>query len=126
MRLALVFCCALLIGNAALAQEHGRLAVTVTTRSDSAATAGRAVGAKVIVVHWTHSQLHPQMVQDQAATTDEKGTCTVDLPPGTYDIFITASGLNPTAVKRDVQAGETTPLVVSLKAATQHLQPVLQ
>ncbi len=124
MRSVLALCCALFITTTAIAQEHGRLAVTVTTRSDSSAPAGRAIGAKVIVVHWTHSQLHAQMVQDEAATTDQKGMCTIDLPPGTYDIFVTASGLNPVAVKRAVQAGETTSLVVSLKAAAQQLQPV--
>jgi hypothetical protein len=82
------------------------------------------MGAKVIVVHWTHSQLHPQMVQDQVATTDQNGACTVDLPAGTYDVFISASGLTPVAVKRDIEAGENTPLIVSLKAAETHLRPV--
>lgn len=82
------------------------------------------MGAKVIVVHWTHSQLHPQLVQDEVATTDQNGTCTIDLPAGTYDVFISARGLTPVAVKSDVEAGENTPLVVSLKAAETHLRPV--
>lgn len=112
----------------AVAQDRGHLAVTVQSRPDtsSPAPAGRTAGAKVIVVHWTHSQLHPQMVQDQVATTDANGTCSIDLPPGTYDVFITATGLSPQAVKRDIVAGETTPLVVVLKSAPTHLRPVGQ
>lgn len=116
----------LLLAVAVSAQDHGQLAVTVQTQPDPPSPAGRAVGAKVIVVHWTHSQLHPQMVQDQVATTDANGTCNIDLPMGTYDVFITATGLTPQAVKRDVLPGESTPLVVVLKTAPTHLRPVRQ
>lgn len=124
--LPLYFIFFLLIASTAFAQDHGRLAVTVQTQPDPPSPAGRAVGAKVIVVHWTHSQLHPQMVQDQVATTDTNGTCTIDLPAGSYDLFITATGLTPQAVKSDVLASETAPLVVVLKAAPTHLRPVGQ
>jgi hypothetical protein len=98
--------------------------VTVQTRPEAPAPAGKAIGAKIIVVHWTHSQLHSQMVQDQVATTDQNGTCTLELPAGTYDVFISASGLTPVAVKRDVEAGENTTLIVTLKPAETHLRPV--
>jgi hypothetical protein len=126
MKSWLTICCALLLllSVAAFAQERGRLVVTVQTRPDAPAPAGKAVGAKVIVVHWTHSQLHPQMVQDQVATTDQNGTCMVDLPVGSYDIFVSASGWTPVAVKRDVEPGENAPLIVSLKPAETHLRPV--
>lgn len=124
--LPLYFAFLMLLATTAFAQDHGRLAVTVQTQPDPPSPAGRAVGANVIVVHWTHSQLHPQMVQDQVATADANGACTIDLPVGTYDVFVTASGLAPQAVKRDVLAGETTPLVVVLKAAPTHLRPVGQ
>ena len=66
------------------------------------------------------------MVQDQVATTDANGTCTVDLPVGIYDVLITAPGFTPQAVKGEVLAGETTQLVVVLKAAPTHLRPVEQ
>jgi hypothetical protein len=124
--LPLYFAFFLLIGTTAFTQDHGHLTVTVQTQPEPPSPAGRAVGAKVIVVHWTHSQLHPQMVQDQVATTDANGTCTIDLPAGTYDVFVTAAGLAPQALKRDVLAGESTPLVVVLKAAPTHLRPVGQ
>lgn len=124
--LPLYFAFFLLAGTAALAQDHGRLAFTVQTQPDPPSPAGRAVGARIIVVHWTHSQLHPQMVQDQVATTDANGTCSIDLPVGTYDVFVTATGLAPQALKRDVSAGETTAIVVVLKAAATHLRPVGQ
>jgi hypothetical protein len=126
MKIFLSLCCALLllVSVAAFAQEHGRLVVTVQTRPEAPAPAGKAIGAKIIVVHWTHSQLHSQMVQDQVATTDQNGTCTLELPAGTYDVFISASGLTPVAVKRDVEAGENTTLIVTLKPAETHLRPV--
>jgi hypothetical protein len=119
-----LFFLVILLTTIAFAQDHGRLAVTVQTQAEPPSPAARAVGAKVVVVHWTHSQLHPQMIQDQVATTGTDGTCTVDLPVGTYDVFITAPGLTPQAVKRDVLPGETTPLVVVLKTAPTHLRPV--
>jgi hypothetical protein len=122
--LPLYFSFLLLLAITAFGQDHGRLVVTVQTRPDAPAPAGKAVGAKVIIVHWTHSQLHPQMLQDQVATTDQSGTCTIDLPAGTYDVFISASGLTPVAVKSDVEAGENTPLIVSLKPSETHLRPV--
>ncbi len=124
--LPLYFAFFLLLATTAFAQDHGRLAVTVQTQPDPPSPAGRAVGAKVIVVHWTHSQLHPQMVQDQVATADANGMCTIELPAGIYDVFVTATGLAPQAVKRDVSAGETTQLTVVLKAAPTHLRPVGQ
>jgi hypothetical protein len=125
MRRCLPLCIAflLLLATATFAQDHGRLAVTVQTQPEPPSPAGRAGGAKVVVVHWTHSQLHPQMMQDQVATADGNGTCTIDLPPGSYDLLITATGLMPQAVKTDVLPGETTPLVVVLKAAPTHLRP---
>ena len=52
--------------------------------------------------------MHPAMVQDQVATTDKMGTCTLDLLPGVYDLFVSASGLSPYAVKVDVVAGRRT------------------
>ena len=81
--LPMYFAFLLLLASTAFTQDHGRLGVTVQTQPESPSPAGPAVGAKVIVVHWTHSQLHPQMVQDQVATTDANGTCTIDLPVGT-------------------------------------------
>lgn len=121
---ALLLSGVLLVSAAAIAQDHGKLAVTVQTRPEAPTPPGRAIGAKVVVVHWTQSKLHPEMVQDKVATTGTDGTCTIELPPGTYDIFVTAAGLTPVAVKRDILPGETTPLVVSLKAAPMQLRPV--
>ena len=123
-RLCLWLVLLLLLPVAAFAQDHGRLVVTVQTRPEAPAPAGKAIGAKIIIVHWTHSQLHPQMIQDKVATTDQNGQCTIDLPAGSYDVFISASGLTPIAVKGDVEAGENTPLVITLKPAEMHLRPV--
>ena len=107
-----------------MAQETGRLTVTVRTTADRAIPAARAAGAKVMVVHWTNSGLHPTLIQDQVATTDQMGMCRVNLPPGSYDVFISASGLAPAAFHREIQAGEDIPLLATLRSAPTHLRPI--
>lgn len=124
-RAVLLVCVSSLLASAiAMAQETGRLAVTVQTAADAATPTARTAGAKVLVVHWTHSGLHPTMVQDQVATTNQMGMCTVKLPPGSYDVFISASGLAPAAFHREIRAGEDTPLLAALKSAPTHLRPI--
>jgi Carboxypeptidase regulatory-like domain len=118
--LAVIF----LLAIAASAQDRGRITITVQTKADASGVIGQANGAKIMVVHWTNSQMHPAMVQDQVATTDKMGTCTLDLLPGVYDLFVSASGLSPYAVKVDVVAGENAPLTITLKAGSMHLRPV--
>ena len=113
-----------LLAIAVSAQDRGHLAIAVQTKADASGVIGQANGAKVIVVHWTNSQMHPAMVQDQVATTDKIGTCTLDLLPGVYDLFVSASGFSPYAVKVDVVAGENAPLSITLKAGSTHLRPV--
>ena len=113
----------LLCSAFAVAQEQGRLVVTVQTAAGSAVPTGRVAGAKVMVVHWTSSQLHAQMVQNAVATTNQMGMCTIELPPGTYDIFVSGSGLTPGAFRRDVEASGSTPLIVNLRPAPMHLRP---
>ncbi len=109
---------------AAAAQESGRLEITVQRAAEMATPAGPIAGARVIVVHWTNPGLHPALVQDQVATTNQMGMCTVDLPPGTYDVFVSASELSPAAFRREVKTGETTSLNANLRSAPLHLRPI--
>ncbi len=124
-RFLLVVCESLLVLTiTASAQEPGRLMVTVQRAVDSATHAAPTAGAKVIVVHWSNPGLHPSMTQDQIATTNQMGRCVIELPPGTYDVFVSASGLMPAAFRRDVKAGEGTSLVAKLRPAPSYLRPV--
>ena len=123
-RSSMVLAFTLLASLACVAQERGRITVTVQTRADATSLVGNAVGAKVVVVHWTMLNLHPTMIQDQVATTDENGSCTLNLLPGVYDLFVSANGLAPYAAKIEAVAGENEPIVVTLKPGSMHLRPV--
>lgn len=126
MKRALLMVCAslLLLTAASFAQRTGSLTVTVKRAPESGTTAGPVSGAKVMVVHWTNDGMNPTIFQDQIATTNQVGTCTVELPPGTYDVFIAASELGPVAFRREIKAGQTTSLAASLKPAPTDLKPV--
>ncbi len=119
-----MLCSILLLCVASLAQANGRILVSVESSPDAAMPGGPVAGAKVVVSHWANSQLHPSLVQDQVATTNAKGDCTIELPPGTYDIFVSASGLTPAAYQRVVQAGGNLTVYAKLKAAPTRLHPV--
>jgi hypothetical protein len=125
MKRSVLWGCALflLLSAAAFAQAPGHLAVTVTVAPRSEMPSGGPVsGAKIIVMHWSHS-LHPAIVQDQIATTGQMGTATIQLPPGVYDIFVAADGLMPAAFRREIVSGQDNPLIVSLNSAPSHLSP---
>jgi hypothetical protein len=124
-RCLLLVCVSLLfLSAAAVAQETGSLMFTVQTAPDSATPASPLAGAKVVVVHWTNPGLHPMLVQDQVATTNQMGICTVDLPPGKYDVFVSSSELAPAAFRREISAGRTTSLTASLRPSPTHLRPI--
>jgi len=112
------------MATAAFAQASGSLVVTVKRAADPGTTAAPVNGAKVIVMHWTTDGMHPTMVQDQTGTTNQMGSCMLQLPPGIYDVFVAASELAPAAFRREVKAGGTTSLTASLKAAPINLKPV--
>jgi len=124
MKRSVVLMCALFLATVAVAQDTGHLTVTVQTAPDATRPVAAAAGAKVIVVHWTNSGLHGTMLQDKVATTNQTGTCTIELPPGTYDVFVSAGELSPAAFRRDVRAGDTTSLVAKLKPAPSQFRPV--
>jgi len=124
MKSSFVLMCALVLTTVAVAQEPGHLMVTVQTAPDATRPVAPAAGAKVIVVHWSNDGLHPTMLQDTVVTTNQMGTCTIQLPAGTYDVFVAASGLSPAAFRREVRGGDTTTLVASLKPAPLQFRPL--
>ena len=122
--LALVCASVLVLVCMSVAQAPGRLVVSVQKAADPTLPAAPAIGAKVIVVHWGSSGPNPTMVHDRVATTNQMGTCTLELPPDVYDIFVTSSGLAPAAFRREVKAGETASVTANLKPAPFQLRPV--
>lgn len=118
--LAVIF----LLTVAAAAQDRGRVTITVQTKADASGVIGQANGAKIMVVHWTASQMHPTMMQDQVATADSEGECTLNLPAGVYDLFISANGMEPAAIKVQVEKGDNKAVTVTLKSGSMHLRPV--
>lgn len=123
-RCSLLLLCGLFLATLAVAQTSGHLIVTVKTAAEPTRPAAPAVGAKVIVVHWTSAGLHPTILQDQVATTNQMGVCSIELPPGSYDIFVSANGLAPAAFRREVAAGTSVSLLAGLKAAPTQLRPI--
>ncbi len=126
MRRFLLLSCVLLLvfGSSAIAQETGRLQISVQRAGTTSSLGGSVMGAKVIVVHWTNPGQSTSLVHDQVATTNQMGTCTVDLPPGTYDVFVSSSDLAPAAFRRKIKVGQTTSLTATLRSAPLHLRPV--
>jgi hypothetical protein len=114
----------LFLTTVAFAQMPGSLTVRVKRTPDSTVSAGPVAGAKVIVVHWTNDGMHPTMVQDRTATTSEIGICTVQLPPGTYDVFVAANELEPSAFRREVKPGGITAIAATLNPEPPNVKPV--
>jgi hypothetical protein len=124
-RFLLSSCLSLLLLNvSAIAQATGRLEITVQKAAALGSPAGPVMGAKVIVVHWTNDAMHPSLVHDQVATTNQMGVCVVNLTAGTYDIFVASSELAPVAFRRDIKAGETTAFTANLRSSSSHFRPV--
>ena len=107
-----------------VAQETGRLEIKVERAATANSLAAPVAGAKVIVMHWTNPGLHPTLVQDQVATTDQMGMCSIALPPGIYDVFLSASELSPRTYQASVKAGATGSYTLKMVPSASHLQPI--
>jgi len=123
-RTVLLNCAAMVfLSSATFGQAAGQLTITVKAAAEANLAAAPANGVKVIIVHWTNTGLHPTLTQDQVATTDQLGRCTVQLPRGTYDVFVSANGLSPSAFRRVVKPGESTSITTTLRPAPLELRP---
>lgn len=85
-----------------LAGAFGVKAGTLTgTVKDSE---GAAISNAEVIVHWDPSGANYlpdniSMKADVTATTDKDGRFSIDLPPGFYDVFVTAMAFSPRAEK---------------------------
>lgn len=81
---------------------------------------GAAISNAHVIVHWDPSgsnylKDNLGIKQDIAATTDSKGHFSVDLPPGFYDVFVTATAFTPHCDKVRLKGEEAKTYEVKLK-----------
>lgn len=90
--------CMLLTTHLVLASGNGMLTGRVTDTSE-----GAPVAQAYVLVH--HSGLS---AGDVHLSVKRDGSFAAELPPGFYDVFVTAVGFAPTASKIQVREGQTT------------------
>ena len=78
---------------------------------------GAVIGGAMVMIHWDSAgstvglTTNVGMRKDLIAKTDDKGSFAVELPPGFYDVFVSATGFTPACRKIRVGAapGNITP-----------------
>jgi hypothetical protein len=83
---------------------------------------GAAIPKAHVVVHWdsTGSNYLKNNIgakEDKIATTDASGEFSLDLPPGFYDVFISAAAFSPQCEKVRLNGKGTKRLGVKLKVS---------
>ena len=74
---------------------------------------GAAIGAAIITVHWDSAGSTVGLTtnigirRDLITKTDDKGGFAVELPPGFYDVFVSATAFTPACRKIRVGAAPT-------------------
>ena len=100
------------------------LAVASTRAATLSGTVRDSEGAVIsnahVIVHWDSSgsnylKDNLGIKQDIAATTDSSGHFSVDLPPGFYDVFVTAMAFTPHCDKVRLKDKEARAYEVKLK-----------
>ena len=83
---------------------------------------GAAIAKARILVHWDPSgstvglRDNIGVPQDVAATSDKSGHFSVRVPPGFYDLFVTAQAFTPVAAKVRVKSNAPATFDVRLRA----------
>jgi hypothetical protein len=63
--------------------------------------------ASIRVEHWEMANgAPPTLKQDSSARTDQYGSYTITLKPGTYDVFVSFAIFSPVAAKVKIEAGK--------------------
>lgn len=81
---------------------------------------GAVISKAYVVVHWDPSgsnylKDNLGLKQDITATTDSNGRFSLDLPPGFYDVFVTATAFSPHCKKVRLKDKEAKAYDVKLK-----------
>jgi len=83
---------------------------------------GAAIRGARILIHWDQSgatvglRSNVGLEKDLTVDTGSKGDFTAELPPGFYDVLVTANGFSPDCRKVRIKFGETTIYDAKLKA----------
>jgi hypothetical protein len=75
-----------------------------------------------VIVHWDSAGLecvkdNIGVKDDKIVTTDATGRFSLELPPGVYDVFVTAAGFSPHCEKLTIKPGEVDPYSVHLRVS---------
>lgn len=62
--------------------------------------------------------------EDKVVRPDRRGGYAIQLPPGAYDVFVTAPGFEPTCEKISIFNGQTAEHDVRLKVSSSEVIPV--
>lgn len=74
---------------------------------------GGAIRDAYVLVHWdpAGSQVgltdNVGLDHDKSTTSDRMGKFSIELPPGFYDVFVSAMGFSPNCTKIRIKAGKT-------------------
>jgi hypothetical protein len=83
---------------------------------------GAAIAQARVLVHWDSAGSTVGLTdnigiqRDLVVTTDQSGTYSVNVPPGFYDVFVSATAFTPTAAKVRVKQARRTKYNSALKA----------
>jgi Carboxypeptidase regulatory-like domain len=75
---------------------------------------GAAIAKARVLIHWDSAGSTVGVTdnigiqQDLVVTTDESGTYSANVPPGFYDVFVSAMAFTPTAAKVRVKQAQPT------------------
>jgi len=94
-----IFCFVFFVGLATVAFGDARFSGAVTDEN------GGAISGAMILLHWDSAgstvglDSNVGIKKDLVLTTDEKGGFAAELPPGFYDLFVSAMAFTPTCRK---------------------------
>lgn len=83
---------------------------------------GASISGARVLIHWDHSgagvglSSNVGLGEDLVIGTDANGDFTPELPPGFYDVFVTATAFSPDCRKIRIRLGETATYTPKLKA----------
>jgi hypothetical protein len=106
----------LLFGFTAFSADPGTLSGTVMDEQGAAIPNGH------VIVHWDSAGLdgvtdNIGVRNDEIVTTSPTGHFSLELPPGVYDVFVTAPGFSPHCEKLTLKAQGTHRYEVRLKVS---------
>ncbi|MGA8874085.1 MAG: carboxypeptidase-like regulatory domain-containing protein [Candidatus Korobacteraceae bacterium] len=116
---------ALMVLSAVISVSHCAVGQVTAIRGQVLDSEGAAIPNARVLVHWDSSgskvglKDNIGLTQDLTVTTDIKGHFLVTVPPGFYDVFVTAQAFTPVAAKVRVKENEPASFNPTLRADPQ-------